>query len=100
MIRKETTACSITELLFSYQLYSLYRVMAFGQRMNPKISIIWSCKKEYGKDNVLWLVEWGDNIYIKVFDQRIPASYSIFRFGRSVGNWEFRFCTGRPICIP
>ena len=38
---------------------------------------IWSCKKEYTKENILWLVEWGDKSYIKVFDERIPARYSM-----------------------
>ena len=39
--------------------------------------IIWSCKKPYKKENILWLVEWGDKSYIKVFDERIPATYKM-----------------------
>lgn len=36
---------------------------------------IWSCSVMYTSENVLWLVEWGDKSYVKVFDERIPAEY-------------------------
>ena len=39
--------------------------------------IIWSCIKNSGKENSLWLVEWGDKSYIRVFDGRIDAHYSM-----------------------
>ena len=39
--------------------------------------VIWSCKKPYGKENILWLVEWKDKSYIKVFDDRIQATYQM-----------------------
>lgn len=39
--------------------------------------VIWSCKQSYGKENILWLVEWGEKSYIKVFDERILAKYKM-----------------------
>ncbi len=36
---------------------------------------IWSCKNLYENSNILWLVQWNDKSYIKVFDERIPAEY-------------------------
>ena len=39
--------------------------------------VIWSCKQPYGKENILWLVEWKGKSYIKVFDERIPAKYNM-----------------------
>lgn len=37
--------------------------------------VIWSCREQFGTNNVLWLVEWSDKSYIKVFEERIPAKY-------------------------
>ena len=49
--------------------------------------VIWSCKQPYGKENILWLVEWGDKSYIKVFDERIQAKYTMDGL-RKRWNWE------------
>ncbi|WP_426415226.1 hypothetical protein [Aestuariirhabdus sp. LZHN29] len=53
--------------------------MAFfgNAESNEPKKVIWSCKKPYGKENILWLVEWGSKSYIKVFDQRIAARYGM-----------------------
>jgi len=39
--------------------------------------IIWSCIKNSGKENSLWLAEGGDKSYIKVFGGRIKAYYTM-----------------------
>ncbi len=53
-------------------------VISAGAEAGEAKKIIWSCKEEpYGSENILWLVEWGENSYIKVFDERISASYSM-----------------------
>ncbi len=54
-------------------------LVAFDSRANETddSKVIWACKKIYTKENILWLVEWGDKSYIKVFDERIPAEYSL-----------------------
>lgn len=49
--------------------------------------VIWSCKQPYGKENILWLVEWEDKSYIKVFDERIPAKYTMDGLQKR-WNWE------------
>ncbi len=51
-------------------------VNASDNKYEPK-KTVWSCKIPYTKDNVLWLVEWGRKSYVKVFDDRIPAKYSL-----------------------
>ncbi len=38
---------------------------------------VWSCHMLYGKVNVLWLVEMGDDSYIKVFEEKIPTKYEM-----------------------
>ena len=48
--------------------------------------IIWSCKQPYGKENILWLVEWRDKSYIKVFDERIQTKYTMDGL-RKRWNW-------------
>ena len=49
-----------------------------GAETGEAKKIIWSCKKcLLGDENILWLVEWGEKSYIKVFDERIPAFYSM-----------------------
>ena len=48
-----------------------------GDTGNEDSKIIWSCKKGYGTENVLWLVEWEAKSYVKVFDERIPARYTM-----------------------
>lgn len=48
--------------------------------------IIWSCKEYSGTENILWLVEWGSKSYIKVFNERIPASYSMEGLGK---RWDW-----------
>lgn len=48
--------------------------------------IIWSCSKHTGSKSVLWLVEHGDNSYVKVFDQRIKADYGMDGLSK---RWDF-----------
>jgi len=37
---------------------------------------VWSCNGPYSDENaVLWLVEAGENSFVKVFDEVIPAQY-------------------------
>lgn len=54
--------------------------------------VIWSCTKEYGSKNILWLVEWADKSYIKVFDDRILAKYSMSGLEK---RWNWGFDTDR-----
>ena len=56
--------------------------------------IIWSCKERlFGDENILWLVEWGEKSYIKVFDERIPADYEMDglekRWNWGLGSWDW-----------
>jgi hypothetical protein len=56
----------------------VFSVMSFSVASEEeRTKTIWSCKKPFGSENILWLVEWGPKSYIKVFDQRIPAQYSL-----------------------
>lgn len=53
----------------------LFTTKVIAQGNDSKV--IWSCKKQYTQENILWLVEWGHQSYIKVFDERIPAKYTM-----------------------
>jgi len=53
-------------------------VVAFAENSDIEESkIIWSCKELYGGETILWLVEWGSKSYVKVFDERISARYTM-----------------------
>ncbi|MCP3688086.1 MAG: hypothetical protein GY784_06705 [Gammaproteobacteria bacterium] len=56
--------------LFAVNSYSHSAENRFGKT-------IWSCHSLYGEESILWLVEWGDKSYIKVFDERIPVKYTL-----------------------
>jgi hypothetical protein len=51
-------------------------LLAEARRRQQQEKVIWSCRT-YGSKNTLWLVEWADKSYIKVFDERIKASFSM-----------------------
>ncbi len=51
-------------------------VISSPAKAEPK-KTIWSCKEPYTQGNILWLVEWGDKSYVKVFDERLAARYSL-----------------------
>jgi hypothetical protein len=61
-------------------------VTAEGIQTEEK-KVIWSCKKLYSKEHILWLVEWGDKSYIKVFDERILAFYKMDGLEKR-WNWD------------
>ena len=48
--------------------------------------VIWSCAKYTGSNNVLWLVEDGDDSYVKVFEDRIKADYRLDGLNK---RWDF-----------
>ena len=55
--------------------------------ISENTKIIWSCKEHSsGTENILWLVEWGSKSYIKVFNERIPANYSMEGLGK---RWDW-----------
>ena len=60
-------------------LITLLSLLIFtGYSIAEDKKVIWSCK-DYpsGEKNILWLVEWGEESYIKVFDERIKAKYNL-----------------------
>ncbi len=71
-MNKQKFALHMTLLIFT----GMFAQMSSAQE--SKISKkIWSCKKPYTKENILWLVEWGSKSYVKVFDERIPARFKM-----------------------
>ena len=69
-------------LVFSFLVLAFANIARAGED-----KVIWSCKKPYGKENILWLVEWGGQSYIKVFDERIPATYEMSGLTKR-WNWD------------
>lgn len=60
--------------IFIIMIYTL----SIGVQAEPENKkVVWSCKKHYEKENILWLVEWEDQSYIKVFDERISAQFKM-----------------------
>jgi len=51
--------------------------LIFSPTSYAEAKTIWSCTAGNPTKNVLWLVEWGAKSYVKVFDDRIPATYSM-----------------------
>jgi hypothetical protein len=68
-------------------ILSFLSISAFGQDGADK-KVVWSCTTEYGSTNIVWLVEWGSKSYIKVFDERIPSTYSMSGL-RKRWNWGY-----------
>jgi hypothetical protein len=57
-------------------LPNMFLPIAFAEdSITENTKIIWSCKEYSGTEDILWLVEWESKSYIKVFNERIPASH-------------------------
>lgn len=59
-------------------LFLIISVLSNSARAEPENKkVVWSCKTLLGQESILWLVEWGDQSYIKVFDERIPTTFKM-----------------------
>lgn len=54
------------------------------------IKIVWECKDMFTDESILWLVEWGENSYIKIFDELIQAVYSLQGLNKR-WDWDLNF---------
>ncbi len=75
MVHKSLTGVSYGFLACLAFLLAPESISEEPEGESPKT--VWSCKALFGNENILWLVEWGNNSYVKVFDDRISAKYSM-----------------------